>query len=152
MYERTEDRYNEEYQVASGVTSIAKNPVPEFPGVDIVMTHGLPKRILNQCLEHAGCENLLRASRTVRPRMHFSGSESEEGMMSQQEEKELAYPPYESDIPHMFPEPIQLSIVHGRQSLMINATIMDHIHRLRNAPWLVDLELPRIMTFPKSKA
>ena len=69
---------------------------------------------------------------------------SEEGITSQQEEKELAYPPYESEIPNMFSEPIQFSIVHGWQSLMINAIIMDHTYRLRNAPWLVDLELPHI--------
>lgn len=108
MYECTEDRYNEEHQVASGVTSIARNPVPEFPGIDIVKTHGPPRAILDQCPEHAGCEKLLRASRTARPRMHgfdhiheaggakFVDWESEEGIMSQQEEKELADPPYES--------------------------------------------------------
>lgn len=73
-YEPTNDRFNLPGQVATGVTPIAQNPVPDFPGVDIMMTHGPPKGILDQCEQgNMGCENLLRAARRAKPRLHCFG-------------------------------------------------------------------------------
>lgn len=46
-YDHKEDRFNLPGQVAEAVRSIAQNPVPDFPGVDIMMTHGFPKGILD---------------------------------------------------------------------------------------------------------
>ena len=58
-YEHVEDRFNEADQVAKGAISIAKSPIPR--GVDIVMTHGPPKGILDECSHgHIGCGNVLR--------------------------------------------------------------------------------------------
>ena len=65
-YRHNQDRFNGPWQVADGVTSIATNPMPN--GVDIVMTHGPPKGILDGCSNgNVGCTNLLRAVRRVKP-------------------------------------------------------------------------------------
>lgn len=54
--------------------SIARNPVPDFPDVDILMTHGPPKGILDGCPQgNVGCRNLLRALRRAKPLMHCFG-------------------------------------------------------------------------------
>ena len=39
------DRFNkpEDISPAAGITSIARTPVPDYPGVDIMMTHGPPR-------------------------------------------------------------------------------------------------------------
>ncbi len=47
-YEHHKDRFNNADQVAEGITSISTNPIPDFPSVDIVMTHGPPKGILDE--------------------------------------------------------------------------------------------------------
>ena len=73
-YEYDEDRFNRTHQVANGVRSIGKNPMPSFPNVDIVMTHGPPKGILDKCPQgHAGCKNLLQALRRTKPSLHYFG-------------------------------------------------------------------------------
>jgi hypothetical protein len=73
-YKHNQDRFNNSAQVGKGVQSIAKNPIPDFPGVDIMVTNGPPKGILDGYLQgHKGCDNLLRAVRRARPRMHCFG-------------------------------------------------------------------------------
>ncbi|CAF9924103.1 MAG: hypothetical protein ALECFALPRED_002683 [Alectoria fallacina] len=63
-YEHNKDRFNGPQQAAYGVTSIATNPMPD--GVDIVMTHGPPKGILDWCPQgNVVCDNLLQAVRRV---------------------------------------------------------------------------------------
>ncbi|KAI9872258.1 MAG: hypothetical protein M1830_001850, partial [Pleopsidium flavum] len=71
-YERDEDRYNASPQ---GAKFQAPNPIPPWPQVDIMLTHGPPSRILDQTLrgENVGCENLLRAVKRCRPRLHCFG-------------------------------------------------------------------------------
>jgi Icc-related predicted phosphoesterase len=73
-YERWEDRFNSSQQVAEGVKLIAQNLVLDFPGVDIMITHGPPRDILDQCeQESMGCDNLLRAAGRARPRLYCFG-------------------------------------------------------------------------------
>lgn len=47
VYEPHQDRFNEPDQVGDGITSIATESIPD--GIDIVMTHGPPMRILDWC-------------------------------------------------------------------------------------------------------
>ncbi|MCJ1387498.1 hypothetical protein MMC18_000341 [Xylographa bjoerkii] len=71
-YEHNEERFNGPHQVADGVPSIATKPIPD--GVDIVMTHGPPKGILDWCPQgNVGCGNVLQAVRRVKPMMHCFG-------------------------------------------------------------------------------
>jgi Icc-related predicted phosphoesterase len=73
-YKHNEDRFNSCSEVEEGVTSIARNPIPDFPNVDIVMTHGPPKGILDLCpTGNAGCKNLLRAAARAKPLMYCFG-------------------------------------------------------------------------------
>ncbi|XMA20248.1 hypothetical protein WAI453_013039 [Rhynchosporium graminicola] len=54
-YERNEDRYNLAGQSVPGTTSISRNPIPSFPSIDIMMTHGPPRGILDECVDgHIG--------------------------------------------------------------------------------------------------
>ena len=43
-YKHNEDRFHHPNQVAEGCTSTAENPIPTFPKIDIIMTHGPPKK------------------------------------------------------------------------------------------------------------
>ena len=42
-----------------------------------------------------------------------------------------------------YPGSYKVSLQSGRETLMINAAIMDGTYKADNAPWLIDLELPR---------
>ena len=68
-YARDEDRFNHPEQVAKGMKPIAMNPIPDFFGVDILMTHGPPEDILDLTIHgpNVGCEALLRAASRARP-------------------------------------------------------------------------------------
>ncbi|KAH8780527.1 Metallo-dependent phosphatase-like protein [Hyaloscypha sp. PMI_1271] len=149
-YERNEDRFNLQHQSAPSVTSIATNPIPDFPSVDIMMTHGPPKDILDWTAHGTvGCENLLRAVSRARPRLYcfghiheaygakvitwkddttLIGAEAIEGQTPQ---------------PNIYPDSSKWPINFGKETLMVNAAIMNLQYRPTNAPWLVDLELPR---------
>ncbi|KAL4907278.1 hypothetical protein BDW74DRAFT_122729 [Aspergillus multicolor] len=67
-YPRSEDRYNP--------SASSKTPIPNYPGVDIVLTHGPPRGILDQVVgsgESVGCEHLYRAVRRAKPALHVFG-------------------------------------------------------------------------------
>ncbi|KAF2994964.1 hypothetical protein E8E13_003043 [Curvularia kusanoi] len=78
-YNREEDRFNEAHQCSPGATPIAENPVPDWQesgGVDVVMTHGPPKGVLDmvpRTRERVGCDHLMRALRRCKPRLHCFG-------------------------------------------------------------------------------
>ncbi|KAL4941517.1 Metallo-dependent phosphatase-like protein [Aspergillus oleicola] len=70
-YPRSEDRFN-----PSSSSSSAATPIPDYPGVDICLTHGPPMGILDQVVgsgESVGCEHLFRAVRRARPALHVFG-------------------------------------------------------------------------------
>jgi hypothetical protein len=45
---------------------------------------------------------------------------------------------------NQYPKPTECAIAYGRESLMVNAAIMTEKNDPENAPWLVDIELPRV--------
>jgi len=75
QYDRDQDRFNTAAHAAPGHTSIATHPIPDFPNIDIMMTHGPPQDILDCTFsgERAGCENLLRAASRARPKLYCFG-------------------------------------------------------------------------------
>lgn len=154
-YEHNEDRFNEPHQLADGITSIATNPIPD--GVDIVMTHGPPKGILDWCPQgRVGCENLLKALCRVRPMMHCFGHihESNGVEIIDWEKPATVKPPlrknetvhryfeeYPTESP--YPQPFLLKNGLENRTLAVNASIMTGDNKPENAPWIINLDLPR---------
>ena len=163
-YGHHEDRFSESHNTARGVESIASRPIPSFPNVDIVMTHGPPKGILDECGQgHVGCPQLLRALRRVKPRMHCfghihegSGIEivdwdrhygSDDGAAgaaaASRRKNEAEHGFFKDDqIANPYPGNFEWKEKHGEKMLAVNASIMDGSFRPTNAPWIVDFDLP----------
>ncbi|KAL6717302.1 hypothetical protein ACLMJK_005217 [Lecanora helva] len=141
-YEQNEDRFNGPSPVADGITSIAEHRIESFPLVDIVMTHGPPKKILDACSGgNVGCEHLLRAVGRARPRMHCFGRVHEGNgleVMGWDTEKHQPVGYRGNPYPSSTGSPIQ----YGKETLMVNAAVMDAKNRPVNSPWLISLELP----------
>jgi Calcineurin-like phosphoesterase len=170
--EHHEDRFNTSEQIPKNqlcpkgkpVTSIAENPIPSFPDVHIVMTHGPPRFMMDECRSgRAGCENLLRAVSRARPLLHCFGHiheghgatmvtwKAQLGKKSHvlpgssggagsfkvevgEEVKQMNCYPEEAT-----PGPS----VHGKKTLFVNAAIRDGEYSPSNPAWLVDLKLPK---------
>jgi Icc-related predicted phosphoesterase len=150
-YERYQDRFNTSYQVNENTTSIAVNPIPDHGSVDIVMTHGPPLHVLDECANgYVGCNSLLRAVSRCRPRLHCFGH-IHEGHGAQivtwkEDEAMLGKQPMERErrtLENKFPEAGPCHVEYGKETLMVNAAIMDVHYNPVNKPWLLDLELPR---------
>ncbi|MCJ1418014.1 hypothetical protein MMC32_004359 [Xylographa parallela] len=153
-HERNEDRYNAPHQVADAVTSIATEPIPD--GVDIVMTHGPPKGILDSCPGgNVGCDSLLRAIRRVKPMMHCFGHIHECNGIEVIEWQKFAAgeaPRSEANLVNKcfgevpnenpYPRPFAWNPGHGQRTLAVNASIMTVRYKPDNAPWLISLDLP----------
>ncbi|TVY73133.1 Metallophosphoesterase domain-containing protein [Lachnellula suecica] len=147
-YGRGEDRFNTAEQAAAGVTSIAENPVPNFPGIDVVITHGPPRGILDESPHgNLGCESLMRALKRCRPRMHCFGHihEGYGAKVITWEEKDGAEYGIqkEDEKENRYPESSHWPIEFGKQTLMVNAAIMDGKNQPTNDPWVIDLDLQR---------
>ncbi|KAL9599797.1 MAG: hypothetical protein Q9219_003583 [cf. Caloplaca sp. 3 TL-2023] len=143
-YERDEDRFN---------LPNAKNPIPSWPNIDIVLTHGPPMGILDTTFreESVGCEHLLRAVQRCKPRLHCFGhihegwgatrmawNENRAEPISADGQKALHDRYVRVDISSGSAKPLRW----GEETLMINASVMDVGYKPINAPWMVDLELP----------
>lgn len=152
-YERNEDRFNLPHQSAPLVKNIAVNPVPDFPGIDIMMTHGPPEDILDWVARppgaNVGCHALIRAVSRARPLLHCFGHIHEAygaTIVTWKDDKEkIGADAIEglSPQPNVYPDSSNWPIKFGKETLMVNAAIMDLNYDPRNSPWLVDLELPR---------
>ena len=155
-YKPNEDRFNLPQQAANGVTSIATNPIPN--DIDIVMTHGPPKGILDLCPQGlVGCLNLLQALRRVKPLMHCFGHIHEahgvEAVDWKKKEQSVERPPRKNEHLHRFfendpienpyPEPFVWKDGRRGRTLAVNASIMTGDYKPDNAPWLMSLNLPR---------
>lgn len=147
-YQRHQDRFNAIHQVGEASMSIAVNPIPDHGTVDIVMTHGPPQHVLDECASGAvGCNNLLRAVSRCRPRLHCFGHIHEghgadvvtwdKEVIGRRAIKEEKFQK------NTYPEPGPCHVEYGQQTLMVNAAIMDHRYKPTNKPWLLDLEMPR---------
>ncbi|KAL9012874.1 MAG: hypothetical protein Q9173_002384 [Seirophora scorigena] len=151
-YAHYEDRFNKPQNTPKDSISIATNPIPALGQVDVVMTHGPPKGILDRCRQgNAGCPNLLQAITRAKPLLHCFGHIHEgagavlvdwasPGMASPEESSPKQLPGL--DLPNKFPAPTSQRFVRGTKSLMVNAAINDGSNSPVNAPWLVDLLLP----------
>lgn len=96
---------------------------------------------MNLCVNvNVGCEHLLRAVKRAKPLLHCfghihetrgaqvvswndDGNGLEKAEVSQEQE-------------------INLGIEHGKETLMINASISDENHQPKNAPFVITLALP----------
>ncbi|KAI4278739.1 MAG: hypothetical protein LQ337_000783 [Flavoplaca oasis] len=150
-YRRDEDRFNEH----------AQNPIPDYPKIDILLTHGPPAGIMDRTSrgDGVGCEHLLRAVRRCRPRLHcfghihegwgaqrnnwIQGSSASLPVDQQQMLRDrCAYVNVSQGVEDGLPEGSNKPLVFGEETLFINAAIMDVNYKPVNAPWLVELDLP----------
>lgn len=151
-YPRTQDRFNPSLAVSKFK---APNPVPDFPGVDIMLTHGPPHGILDETVhghKNVGCEHLRRAVQRCRPQLHCFGH-IHEGWGAERMDWGCETPTSikldgkkmmrdrcaSVDISSEGASPLQV----GEETLFVNASVMDARYNPRNAPWVVDLDLPR---------
>ena len=142
-YKHHEDRFNNPCHVASEATSIATHPIPD--AVDIVMTHGPPKGILDWCPEgNVGCNNLLQAIRRVKPRMHCFGHihESNGVEIIDWRTQALGGSLGLKNKANPYPRQFLWEDESRSRTLAVNAAIMDGNNRPENAPWLISLDLP----------
>ena len=136
-YPRTEDHF--------GQANIPEN-------VDIVMTHGPPAGCLDLIpgkQENAGCESLLRAVQSARPKLHCFGHIYEgyghlvqrwqpcspDGSIEKASEVTIAKAGVNTA------EKSTRKLCAGQDTLMVNAAIMDDDNQPGNAPWVVELAL-----------
>lgn len=139
--------------------------------VDVMLTHGPPMGILDQTMhnnsESVGCEHLRRAVQRCRPRLHCFGHIHEawgacrkmwdvEDVDVDDEDDggggggeglskgETIVDPgsYDSLVDRMGAYVDATDLEHGKETLFVNASIMNIRYRPLNAPWVVDLELP----------
>jgi len=150
-YERNEDRFNLPHQSAPGMVNITTNLVPNFPSIDIMMTHGPPKNILDWVAHDGstvGCENLLRAVSRARPRLYCFGHIHEAygaKVITWKDDKNAIGADAiedQSSQPNIYPDSSNWPIKFGKETLMVNAAIMNLSYRPTNAPWLIDIDLP----------
>ena len=156
-YERDEDRFNPPEHVLYGVKKIPGVTVPDFPSVDIMMTHGPPKGILDEVggggrmKANVGCDALMTASSRARPLLYCFGHIHEghgAKLVTWKEDKAVLGKDAietENDMRSGFPEVLDLDteLEFGRQTLMLNAAIRDVHYLPSNPPWTVDLKLPK---------
>jgi hypothetical protein len=131
-----------------------------------MMTHGPPMGILDATHrgESVGCQHLLRAARRCKPRLHCFGH-IHEGWGAQRvrwkegEELDVKIEEHvqKSEDVHVNMEDVvasrtvavdiskngAMAVEHGKETLMLNASIMTVQYSPRNSPWLVDVELDR---------
>lgn len=150
QYSKTERRY---------VTGASKGPIPADADIDIVMTHGPPKFFLDECSNgnNAGCEDLLRALRHVRPLVHCFGHIHEGYGAQTLEWEDDAAKTTEFGVEALQKEWVGKNqmkrngylkkdgtiLARKEHTLLVNAAILDADHEPTRVPWLVDLELTR---------
>lgn len=162
-YKRDEDRFNPPDSALEDVRNIAQSPVPDFPEVDVMMTHGPPLGFRDRTVHGAavGCAHLLRAIHRARPRLSCFGhihegwgaehlqwrqthEDSDEDPVARttresvDREKTVAEMAAYIDGSASGDTPVN----HGQSTLLVNAAIMNVMCRPTNAPWLVDLDIP----------
>lgn len=133
--------------------------IPE--NIDIVMTHGPPKYILDDTGDgrSGGCEHLRRAICRAKPRLHcfghihrgYSAQRIEFSRTSQEDDSDsIIMLPKEfigknqarkKGYANLSPSSADAFRIEG-QTLMVNAATMDASGEPNNAPWLVELDLP----------
>ncbi|KAF2083398.1 Metallo-dependent phosphatase [Saccharata proteae CBS 121410] len=168
QYPTNEDRYNPANTTPAWATNVASTTnrasiIPE--NVDIVMTHGPPKYILDKIPEggdnyrSGGCEHLRRAIARAKPRLHCFGhihcgygaqrlaftnpskADDDDGIDCYPEEYVGKNGAKRKGYAKLNPGSAE-AFEEGNQTLMVNAAIMAGEDEPVNAPWLVELQLP----------
>jgi len=118
-----------------------------------MLTHGPPSRILDQTRrgENVGCDNLLRAVKRCRPRLHCFGHIHEGWGAERVNWQDVKIQRLEQDQQCMLDErsayvdvssDSERPLRFGKETLFVNASIMNVRYNPVNAPWVVDLDLP----------
>ena len=147
-YERDVDRFNP-LNNDHGV----KNPVPDWPAVDIMVTHGPPWGVLDQVAGagSVGCENLGRAVRRCRPRVHCFGHIHEGWGVRRVEwgggERESVRMEGEDGGEGFVRLDLrgdgrEGGVRWGEETVFVNASVMDVEYRPVQKMWVVDIDLP----------
>ncbi|KAI9773689.1 MAG: hypothetical protein M1840_006963 [Geoglossum simile] len=162
-YPRSQDRFN---------PPSAFTPIPSFPAIDVVMTHGPPRGILDKVTrnERVGCPHLLRAISRARPRLHCFGHiheswGAERVRWEERGEEEAGYREgewkigkrerFENDSEETLRERAvcmdvgresREPLVWGQETLFVNASVMTWESQPLQAPWRIDIELPLAAT------
>jgi hypothetical protein len=131
-----------------------------------MMTHGPPLGVLDATYrgENVGCQHLLRAARRCRPRLHAFGHIHEgwgaqrvrwntcEDLDVKAEEHIEAVDAVRVDseaakgeraVTVDISQGADTAIEFGKETLMVNASIMTIRYKPWNGPWLVDMDLER---------
>lgn len=149
-YPREVDRFNPSPAV---VKDKAANPVPNHPDIDIMLTHGPPRGILDETNhgEKVGCDHLLRAVTRCKPRLHCFGHIHEGWGAGRMDWERESFGQVETFKSHMLDNRyagVDISkggenpLKWGQETLFVNASIMDVRYNPTNAPWVVDIDLP----------
>jgi len=153
-YERDQDRYNDSKAISKhGIREFqAPNPVPLWPRIDIMMTHGPPHGILDETCsgDEVGCENLLAAVKHCRPRLHCFGH-IHEGWGAERhnwDDGSVETVQLSKDaVLEAGAAVVDLStsggapLKFGKETVFVNAAIMNVEYQPLNAPWVIDLDL-----------
>ncbi|KAK3650687.1 hypothetical protein LTR56_006092 [Elasticomyces elasticus] len=157
-YESNQDRFNPPEKTTKYAEAIAINPIPDYPEVDIVMTHTPPLGHLDQVNNggYLGCRSLQRAIARAKPRLHCFGHVHEaygaeritwSGLLPDYDDEKsmrcrqtLESGESYLDVSNTARQPLQ----HGTDTLMVNAAIMNHENQPVQAPWIIDFELPMV--------
>jgi len=115
------------------------------------MTHGPPKGVLDLVRngETAGCENLMRAVSRARPKLYCFGHIHEaygSTLVTWKDDKTLIGAEAiekKEERNNQYPEPKEWKIMPGKETIMVNAAIMDLAYKPTHSPWLIDLDLPK---------
>ncbi|EAS33955.2 Ser/Thr protein phosphatase [Coccidioides immitis RS] len=152
-YNRAHDRFNPSPE---GALFQAQNPVPSFPDVHILLTHGPPLGFLDlvHSNRHVGCQHLRGAVGRARPLIHCFGHIHEGHgavrmnwdadslkTIPQNRAEELKNRCAFVDLSRDGGDPLRF----GAETLFVNASIMTQGYDPLNAPWLVDVDLPRVL-------
>ncbi|KAL6232314.1 Metallo-dependent phosphatase-like protein [Aspergillus navahoensis] len=167
-YPRSEDRYNP--PVSGAGDPKPKVFVPGYPGIDILLTHGPPKGILDQVVgsgESVGCEHLYRAVKRARPALHVFGH-IHEGYGARRVEWETSGPKSDpalvsgirsgvkriEEVPWVREDVMdnrgtyvdltsssERPLRRGQETVFVNASVVTVDYKGLNAPWVVDLDL-----------
>ena len=148
-YPREQDRFNPS---PAGAEFQAPHPVPDN-GIDIMITHGPPLHILDKTRtgEDVGCEHLRRAVERVKPRLHCFGHIHEDwGAVvkdwtkeERDSEDQIECPPQDELVEKMSAYYDATGLQPGKETLFVNASIMTVRYKPSQAPWVVDLILPK---------
>lgn len=148
-YTRSIDRFNPS-TFAENVK--ASNPVPSWPHIDLMLTHGPPFGIRDTTWEDksVGCEHLRKAAQRCRPRLHCFGhiheswgAERMKWSMETSDKIEVDRKKIlESGFAYVdLSESGKSPLKFGEETMFINAAIMDRAYKTSNAPWVVDIDL-----------